>query len=141
MAATVVDGALSASHWLGNKPDDYTGGKELETALKSYEKLSKKKISIAALPTMPANTSIKAHTQCAKDLKSSADEITNTVVAHYSSLKDAASSVAGAASKTSGDLSKLAKDKKGDDKKKYDNAASIASAISTQATGVVEKLK
>jgi hypothetical protein len=141
MAATVVDGSLSASHWLKNKPDDYQGGKDLESALKSYETLSKKKINIAVLPTMPTSTSIKEFTDCAKELKASSDEITKTIVPHYTALKDAATTVASAASKTSGDLSKLAKDKKGDDKKKYDNAASIASAISAQATGVVGKLK
>jgi hypothetical protein len=116
MAATVVDGSLSAAHWLKNKPQDYNGGKDLETALKNFETLNKKDVSFAALPTLPAKQSIKAYTQCSKELKDSSDELVKVVVAHWKTLSEAATKVAGAANTNSGELRKLAKDKQGDDK-------------------------
>jgi hypothetical protein len=141
MAATVVDGSISAANWIKNKPQDYQGGGNLEAAIKSYETLNKKDVSFAALPTLPDKQSITAYTKCAKELKESSDELTKVVVAHLKALSEAANKVAGAANATSSELSNLAKNKKGDDKKKYDKAASSASAIALQATTVVQKLK
>jgi hypothetical protein len=140
MAATVVDGSVSSSTWQKAKPKDYKGGKELEAAIKSVETLNNKDISIAALPTMPAKNSIKEYKQFSKDLKSSSDEVTSVLVAHFTSLQEALKKVASAADATKTDLSNIAKDKSGDDKKKYENAASTASAISSMASGAVKKL-
>jgi hypothetical protein len=141
MAAIVVDGSISAANWLKNKPQDYQGGGDLEAAIKSYETLNKKNVSFAALPTQPANQSIAAYTKCSQELKASSEELMKVVVAHLKSLSTAASKVAAAANSNSGELSKLAKNKTGDDKKKYEKAVSSASAIALQATTVVEKLK
>jgi hypothetical protein len=138
MGATVVSGSPSASNWASQKPKDYKN-MDLDKALKAYEAANKDIPLPASAPTIPTHqtVSMKAVDTCVKEMEADIKVFKNTT----SILKEMISALAAvesAAGKVSGELDKLAKDKTGDDKKKYQSAATSARAIGDQA-GVQKK--
>ena len=139
MAATVVDPSVKSANWSKKKPADYSG-KDLDTALKSYEQLSGKDVSVpASLPTMPKQC-VSAFEKCIKEMQSAITDM-QKAVAHMKQLDKSLQAVASAANKTVSELEKAGKDKQGNDKRAYMDASSAASAIGAQALASAKSLQ
>lgn len=139
MGATVVDTSVNSANWTKQKPADYNG-KDLDKALKTYEGLVSQGPSVpASLPTMP-KMSGKELGACIKTLESAIDDM-KKAVAFLKKLGDALKAVNSAATKTSAELQKLAKDMTGDAKNKYLSAASAAAGIGAQASSSQQKIE
>lgn len=139
MGATVVDTSLNLANWTKNKPSDYKGT-DLDTALKAYEAVKKKSVTMPAqLPTPPAS-SVSGLEKCIKEIQSVVTDMQKGVT-YLKELSTGLQKVGTAASKTAGDLQKLAKDKDGQSKKEYMNAATVASGMGSQAASLVKQLK
>ena len=137
MGATVVDTSLNSANWAKQKPSDYQN-KDLDKALKAYESLAAKGVTMpGALPTMP-KPSIKAIGTCVKELESAIKEFQKST-AGLTKLNESLKAVNGAASKASAELQKMAKDKQGEDKQKFISAASVASGLGSQASSMISK--
>ncbi|MCI0685240.1 MAG: hypothetical protein L0Y71_24335 [Gemmataceae bacterium] len=126
MAATVVN-ALSASHWAGHKPAGYKG-QDLDKALKAYEPLAGKTITIPSnlIPSAPKAKVGEVDT-CISKLKHAVTELEKGKVL-LSQIATALKAVQSAALKASTDLNKLSKGKDVDESE-YKNAAISASSI------------
>ena len=139
MAATVIDSM--ADHWAESKPADYKG-QDLDKALKAYEALESK------MPTIPSNlipsipeSKVSAIDECIANVKSTIAELEKGKT-YLNQLITAAKAVQTAASKTSADLTKLAKGKKdAKEELKYKNAASTANFIGSSAAQSMKQCK
>lgn len=139
MAAIVVDGSLKSSNWTKKKPADYKG-KDLDNALKAYEALADKKITVpAALPTMPKH-SASAMEQCIKDMQAAIAEMQKATT-HLKQMATSLQKVSTAGNATANELRKLAEDKQGADKKSYLDGASTASAIALEASQMAKQVQ
>jgi hypothetical protein len=108
MGATVVSGNLSSAYWARSKPGDYKG-QDLDRALKSYEALAGKSISIPSnlIPKVP-KPRIGEIESCVTQLESAVTEL-HKGVAILKQTVAALQAVQGAAGKAAGDLRKLAR--------------------------------
>jgi len=139
MGATVVNTSVKTANWSKKKPADYSG-KDLDNALKAYESLVDKDVSIPAdLPTMPKQA-VKDFENCIKEMQAAIADF-QKAVAHLKQLIAALQKVSSAGEKTAGELQKLAKDKKGAEAKAYSEAATVASGIAAQASEVAKKMQ
>jgi hypothetical protein len=139
MGATVVSTSVKSATWSKKKPADYSG-KDLDNALKAYETLAGKDVSIPAdLPTMPKQT-VKDFEKCIKEMQAAVTDFQKGV-AHLKQLIAALQKVSAAGEKTAGELQRLAQDKKGSEAKAYSEAATTASNIAAQAGEVAKKMQ
>jgi hypothetical protein len=139
MAATVVNTSIKTANWSKKKPADYSG-KDLDNALKAYETLVEKDVSIPAdLPTMPKQA-VKDFENCIKEMQTAVTDFQKAVT-HLKQLIAALQKVSAAGEKTAGELEKLAKDKTGAEAKAYSEAATVASGIAAQASEVARKMQ
>ena len=138
MGATVVNG-LTASYWASHKPADYKG-QDLDKALKVYEPLASKGISIPGnlIPKVPKATAGEIDT-CIKDLQSAITELQKGQ-AFLKQIVAALQAVTGASGKAAADLRKLAKGKDAD-KDACENAAITADSIGGLAAGEIKNFQ
>ena len=138
MGATVVSG-LSSANWAKAKPADYKG-QDLDKALKSYEALAGKGISIPSnlIPKVP-KPCIAEIDSCITGLESAVTELQKGLAILRQTLA-ALQAVQGAAGKASADLRKLAKGKESD-KNAYQNAASAAESIGGAAENALKSIR
>src|SRR5688572_16764675 len=98
MAATVVDTSVKTANWSKKKPADYSG-KDLDNAIKAYEALIDKQVTIPAdLPTMPKMT-IKDFENCIADMQQTVKDFEKAVV-HLKQVVGALQKVSSAGDKT-----------------------------------------
>ena len=137
MGATVVSG-LSSANWAKSKPADYKG-QDLDKALKGYEALAGKGISIPnnLIPKIP-KPSVAEIGSCITDLESAVTDLQKGLAILRQTVT-ALQAVQGAEGKPSADLRKLAKGKQ--DKDAYENAAAAAEAVSTAAAGALTRIQ
>ncbi len=139
MGAIVVN-ALSSANWAKSKPADYKG-QDLDKALKAFEALSgKASITIPGnlIPQVP-KAAVGAIESCIKDLNTAVSELQKGL-AILKPTVTVLQAIQGAATKTAGELSKMAKDKDGD-KGKYENAAASANAAGSAAANLLRDLR
>ena len=128
MGATVVDTSLKVATWTAAKPKSYKGS-DLTNALKAYETATKKDIMVLAkLPEFKLS-----RLEGARDVYSTAATELKKVVT-------ALGGVDTAGTKTHGELTKQAKTKDGDEKKKYEDAAGVARTMALTARSQKQKL-
>ena len=139
MAATVVNG-LTAGYWAKSKPDDYKG-QNLDKALKTYEGLAGKGITIPSnlIPKVP-KPNVSEIEECITGLESAVTEL-HKGLAFLKQIGTALTGVQGAAAKAAADLEKQAKTKADDAKKKYEDAASTANSIGSLAASASKDYK
>lgn len=129
MGAIVLNTAPDSAAWEKVKPKDYPG-KDLSAALKAYDGVRKSGFGmIDALPKLSVT-----------DIQKAIDTLTTTVK-EMEKMSEGLKKVQAAAKKTVGELDKLAKDKKGDDKKALDKARDIAAGMETEAGNLINRLK
>jgi hypothetical protein len=135
MGATVVN-ALTSSYWAGHKPADYKG-QDLDKALKAYEPLAGKSVTIPSslIPPVP-KASVSAIDACIAKLKSAITELEKGKVI-LNQVATALQAVQTAAGKASADLIKLAKGKDADETE-YKNAAITANSIGSLAADALK---
>src|SRR5262245_38151182 len=135
MGATVVN-ALTASYWAGHKPADYKG-QELDRALKAYEPLAGKSVTIPSslIPPVP-KSKIGDIDACIAKLKSAVTELEKGKVI-LNQIVTALQAVQAAAGKASADLTKLSKGKDADETA-YKNAAITANSIASLAADALK---
>jgi len=139
MGATVVSGGLSSANWARSKPADYRG-QDLDRALKSYEALAGKSISIPnnLIPKIP-KPRINEIDSCITQLESAVTEL-HKGLATLKQTVTALQAIQGAAGKAAGDLRKLAKGRDSD-KNAYETAASTAESIGGAAGNALNDLR
>jgi hypothetical protein len=138
MAATVT--TLSES-WADAKPAGYKN-QDLDKAIKAYEGLESK------APTMPNNlipsapeSKIGSIDNCIDGAKNAISEL-EKAKKHLDQMIKALDAVQKAASKTSAELTKLAKTKKdAEEEQHYKNAASIATFVGGSAGASIKQWK
>ncbi len=132
MGAQVVNG-LTASFWAERKPAGYKGT-DLDKALKAYEPLAGKSVTIPSslIPPVP-KPKVSEIDACLAKLKNASTELDKAKTA-LNQVITALQAVQGAASKTSADLNKLSKGKDVDESE-YKNAVATANSIATLAAG------
>jgi hypothetical protein len=124
MAAIVVDSSVTAANWNKAKPKDYKSA-DLDKAISAWETLAKKSVNAAV---KPATNSIKGYEEAIKNAEG--------IAKHLTECNAQIDKVIAAAKKTAAELNKLGDKLKGDEKKKYQDAASAASAINVGAGNV-----
>lgn len=138
MGAIVVHG-VSAREWASLKPANYKD-QDLDKALKAYEPLAGKGISIPGnlFPDLPKATIGEIDT-CIKGLQSAITELQKGQT-FLKQIVAALQAVAGAAGKTSADLRKLAKGKDAD-KNACEKAAISAGSIGSFAASAIKNFQ
>jgi hypothetical protein len=136
MGASTVNG-LTASFWTSHKPAAYKGGQDLEKALSTYEGLAGKTVKVPSnlIPPVPKST-VKEFDSCITALKNAVTELEKGKVI-LNQIATALKAVQAAATKTAGDLSKVA-NQPNVDKTVFDNASTSCSTIASTAA---DKLK
>lgn len=140
MGVVSVTGVLTARHWTGAKPDDYTGT-ELDSALQAWEGLAGKQVQFDKnlMPALP-DCKVGALGACSTKLKSVVTTLEQgkTMVGQWVSALKAVQAAGG---KAAADLNKLAKGKDVDEAKqqKYQAAAGTANSIAGAAAGELKK--
>jgi len=139
MGATVVSGNLSSAYWAKSKPADYKG-QDLDRALKSYEGLAGKSITIPSslIPSVP-KSSIKEVEKCITQLQAAVTELQKGVGILKQTV-GALKAIQGAAAKAAGELRKQA-DGAGANKQAYQNAAGVAEAIGGGAGNALKTIE
>jgi exonuclease VII small subunit len=139
MGATVVSGLLSSANWAKSKPADYKG-QDLDRALKGYEALAGKGISIPSnlIPKVPKPCIVEIDA-CITGLESAVTELQKGLAILRQAVA-ALQAVQGAAVKAAADLQKLAKGKDSD-KDAYENAAGTAQSIVGAAENVLKSIR
>jgi len=137
MGAIAVS-SLNSANWIKSKPADYKG-QDLDKALKAYEVLAAKGVSMPnSLPKLPKPT-IKEINSCITDLEATVTEFHKTL-ATLNQIVAALQAIQGAAGKATADLQKLAKGKDAD-KDAYDSAIAAASAAGSAAVSAMAELR
>jgi hypothetical protein len=141
MGAWVVNEELKATRWSAVKPKDY-GGKDLDNALKAFEKIDLNKVPVPRAPVDVPPLSISKIDTAVKDMNADI-KVLEAAKKTLQQAETAANTVCSAANKTNAELQKVIKDKKtGDDqKKKFQAAADVASAMASKATTLIGKIK
>jgi hypothetical protein len=129
MGAIVLNTAPDAAAWEKVKPKDYAG-KDLSAALKAYDGV--RKTGFPMIDSVPKLS--------VKDIQKAIDTLTATVK-EMEKMSEGLKKVQAAAKKTVAELEKLAKDKKGDDRKAWDRARDVAAGMEAEAGNLINRLK
>lgn len=129
MAAIVLNTAPDSATWEKVKPNDYPG-KDLSAALKAYDGV--RKTAFAMIDRLPKLS--------VKEIQDAIDTLTGTVK-DMEKMSEGLKKVQTAAKKTVGELEKLGKDKKDDDKKIWEKARNVASGMEVEAENLIRQMK
>lgn len=141
MGAQVVDADLKATRWTAAKPKEYNG-KDLENALKAFEKIDLARVPVPSAPVGVPPLSISKIDSAVKDMNADI-KVLEAAKKTLQQAESAANTVCSTANKTNAELQKVIKDKKTSDeqKKKFQAAAEVALAMASKATTLLGKIK